>query len=269
MARLAQSRAGTAALALALVLAFTPAIVNSAQATTATYPVGVYNGLEPSGEAPPIASALPGYTLHYVNDFIGTELPAGWSTFTGIPGGDPGGQFASSHVTVSNGLLQLNTWRDRHFHNHWVTGGLCQCELARTYGAYFVRSRVTGAGPNEVELLWPVTNRWPPEIDFSETLGKLSFTSATIHFGNTNTMVHRTLNVAMTQWHTWGVIWTPTNITYLIDGRVWGVVTQSSQIPSVPMTLDMEQRTRCTIGRQCPVAPVTMQVDWVAEYVPS
>lgn len=250
-------------------LALTPMIVNIAQATTATYAVGVYNGLEPSGEAPPIASSLPGYKLSYINDFIGTTLPAGWDTFTGIPGGDPGGQFASSHVTLSGGLLRLSTWKDRRYHGHWVTGGLCQCGLARTYGAYFVRSRVTGVGPNEVVLLWPVTNRWPPEIDFSETLGQLSFTSATVHFGRANTMVHRTLNVDMTQWHTWGVIWTPTDITYLVDGRVWGAIAQSSQIPRVPMTLDMEQRTRCTIGRQCPVSPVTMLVDWVAEYVPS
>jgi len=256
-------------MALFALLALTPTFIKPAQAAIATYQVGVVNSHEPSGEAPPFASALPGYTLRYINDFIGTRLPAGWYTFTGVPGGDPGGQFASSHVTVSNGLLQLNTWRDQRYHNHWVTGGLCQCQLTQTYGAYFVRSRVTGAGPNEVELLWPATNRWPPEIDFSETLGKLTFTSATLHYGRSNVMVHRTINIDMTQWHTWGVIWTPTNITYLVDGHDWGEVTQSSQIPRVPMTLDMEQRTRCTINRQCPSAPVTMQVDWVAEYVPN
>jgi len=250
-------------------LTLTPVIVNVAQATTATYAVGIYSSLEPSGEAPPITSSLPGYNLSYINDFIGTSLPAGWNTFTGIPGGDPGGQFASSHVTVSGGLLRLNTWKDRQYRGHWVTGGLCQCGLARTYGAYFVRSRVTGAGPNEVELLWPVTNLWPPEIDFSETGGSLSFTTATVHFGSANVMDHSTLNVDMTQWHTFGVLWTPNAVTYLVDGRVWGLIAQSSHIPRVPMTLDMEQRTRCTVGRQCPVSPVTMQVDWVAEYVPS
>ena len=267
--RFATSRRRAPLLAAIIVLAMATTTVNAARAATATYPVGVYSSLEPSGESPPIMSALPGYTLHYINDFIGTKLPAGWDTFTGIPGGDPGGQFASSHVTVSDGMLQLNTWRDPRFHHHWVTGGLCQCGLARVYGAYFVRSRVTGAGPNEVELLWPVTNRWPPEIDFSETLGKLTFTSATLHYGASNVMVHRTLNVDMTKWHTWGVIWSPTNVSYLIDGQVWGEVKQSAQIPRVPMTLDMEQRTRCTINRQCPNAPVTMQIDWVAEYVPS
>ena len=247
---------------------------NSNSNTTSTltfgtsYPTGTPNSSEPSGEAPPSANALRGYRLSYVTNFSGTTLPSGWNVFTGIPGGDPGGQFAANHVVVSGGLLTLNTWKDPAYQDRWVTGGLCQCGYSQTYGAYFVRSRATGAGANQAELLWPLANRWPPEIDFNENGGRVDMTSSTVHFGTTNHVDQRHLVINMTQWHTWGVVWTPTSITYVVDGYQWSSVTVPTEIPSQPMTLDMEQRQLCALGRECPSAPESMQVDWVAEYAP-
>jgi beta-glucanase (GH16 family) len=230
------------------------------------YPIGVADTSEPSGFAPPTATALVGYNETYVSDFPGTSLPSGWETFTGVPGSDPEGQFGSAHVTVSGGLLRLNTWRDPAYNNEWVTGGLCQCSSSQTYGAYFVRSRVTGAGPTEVELLWPASNIWPPEIDFNESGSVTKSTSATLHDGTH--IDQRTLMIDGTHWHTWGVIWTPTSITYTVDGRAWGRVTQSAEIPRQPMELHIQQQTDCDLIYECPTAPESMYVDWVAEYSP-
>ncbi len=230
------------------------------------YPVGVPDVSEPSREAPPSAQALVGYRQSYVTDFPGTSVPRGWNVYTGVPGGAPGAHFGISHVAVTNGQLELLTFRNPHWFNRWMTGGLCQCGVARVYGAYFVRSRVSGPGPNEVELLWPLTNKWPPEIDFNETGGTVAATSSSVHFGAQNTIVRRGVVVDMTQWHTWGVIWTPTSITYTVDGRVWGVFNVARDIPKVRMTLDLEQVTKCPVGRLCPTSPQSMYVDWVAEY---
>ena len=243
-----------------------PTTVVPTTVVTTSYPVGNRDPSEPSGYAPPSANALSNYSQSYVSDFSGTSLPAGWNVFTGQPGGDPGAQWDAAHVSVSNGVLSLNTYQDPSYNNEWVAGGLCQCGLAQTYGAYFVRSRVTGAGPTNVELLWPATNVWPPEIDFNETGGTTTGTSATVHWGSANNQDQRTTNVDMTQWHTYGVIWTPTTLTYTLDGAVWGTVTNSSEIPSVPMTLDLTQQTWCSSGFACPTAPQSMQIDWVAEY---
>jgi hypothetical protein len=233
------------------------------------YPIGTPDALEPSGDAPPAADALDGYTMSYENDFIGTTIPTGWFIFTGIPGGDPGGHFGSSHVVVSDGLLDLNAYRDPNWHNRWVTGGLCQCSVAHTYGAFFERSRVTAAGANEVVLLWPVSNKWPPEIDFNETDGSDSYTSSSVHFGKTNHFVRLQLNIDVTQWHTYGVIWTPQSILFTVDGRIWGTFTDSADIPKVPMDLNIEQRQECEEHRQCPTEPESLEVDWVAEYLPA
>jgi hypothetical protein len=70
----------------------------------------------------------------------------------------------------------------------------------------------------------------------------------------------------MTKWHTWGVIWTSRSIIFVVDGQVWGTDRAPSHIPRQAMTLDIQQSTRCSSDTQCPTGPVSMQVNWVAEY---
>jgi hypothetical protein len=243
-----------------------PPVTTTTTAPAQTYPVGVADASEPSGMAPPATDAMPGYTQSYVTDFPGGSLPSGWDVFTGTPGGDAGAQWGAAHVTVGGGLLSLNTWRDPAYNNEWVAGWLCQCGVSKTYGAYFVRTRVTGAGPTQVELLWPAGNHWPPEIDFNESGGTTDATSATLHFDSKNDQDQRRVSVDLTQWHTWGVIWTPTSVTYTVDGKEWGSVHVASEISDVPMTLDLTQQTWCSSSFACPTAPQSMEVDWVAEY---
>jgi hypothetical protein len=232
------------------------------------YLVGTPSHADPSGMAPPGLTSMKQYLRTYVADFPGTLLPAGWVDFTGIPGGDAQGQFAATHVQVAHGMLQLHAWQDPKYHNKWTTGGLCQCGHALTYGAFFVRSRITGPGPNEVELLWPASNTWPPEVDFNETGNVDSSTSWTIHFGGAqDDTFQRTLHgVDMTKWHTWGVIWTPRSLTFTVDGQPWGTYTNPAAIPHVPMTLDLQQRPACAVGPSCPAAKQSLLIDWVAEY---
>ena len=228
--------------------------------------VGVADPSEPSSMSPPLTNALAGYQRSYVTDFSGSTLPSGWSTFAGSPGGDPGTSWQASQVVVGNGVLQLNAAYDNNL-QEWVTGGTCVCSLPQTYGAYFVRSRMTGPGPTVVELLWPADGHtWPPEIDFNETYGPAVTSMATVHFGADNSTDHRSVSIDMTQWHTWGVIWSPSAITYVVDGKVWGVVNTPGEIPTIPMTLDIQQQTWCSSGFACPTAPQSTLVDWAAIY---
>ena len=151
---------------------------------TVVYPVGNVQPLEPSGLGPPLPGALAGYHRVYTTDFSGEALPPGWLTFTGVPGGDPNTRFSPSHVVVHAGMLRLSTYHDPAYRGfRWTSGGLCQCGRPMTFGAFFVRSRITNAGPNEVELLWPAASVWPPEIDFNESGSRWSATSGTVHHG--------------------------------------------------------------------------------------
>lgn len=240
-------------------------LTNSARSA---YPLGVVDGAEVSGVAPPGANALAGYRLSYETNFPGTSVPSGWSLFKAVPPNDPGGQFAYSHVVVDDGILHLNAWRDPAFNNEWVTGGLCQCGLAMKFGAYFVRSRITAAGPNAAQLLWPLSNTWPPEIDFNENDGRASGTSSTLHWSPINQIDQRFININMEQWHTWGIIWSPSSVIYTVDGQVWGKISNPSEITGVPMTLNFEQTQHCKQNYECPTRPTSMEVNWVAEYSP-
>jgi hypothetical protein len=234
-----------------------------------TYPLGTPSAAEPSGYAPPGAGALPGFHRVYLDDFNSPGMPPGWDVFTGVPGGDPGGHFGRDHVKVAAGLLQLNTYRDPAFGNQWVTAGMCQCGFPRVYGAYFIRSRITGGGANQVQLLWPESNQWPPEIDFNESGGYVAVTSWTFHFSALNHLIQERLDINMLVWHTWGLIWTSRGLTFTVDGRVWGRVAEPAIMPSVPLRLDLEQRALCSMHAQCPRRAVSMDVDWIEEYSPN
>jgi beta-glucanase (GH16 family) len=211
---------------------------------------------------------MTGYTQTYVDDFSGSSL-AGWAAYSGSASGDSGSQWGGvSHAVVANGMLSLETFQDPNYNNEWVTGGVSQ-NTVQTYGAYFVRSRVTGAGPTNVELLFPAVG-WPPEVDFNETGGDTTGMTATTIFAlsssGAKSQVQLQQQIDMTQWHTWGVIWTPTSLTYTVDGKVWGSITNPAEVPQQLMELDLQQQTWCSSGYACPTAPQQMDVDWVAEY---
>jgi hypothetical protein len=222
---------------------------------------------EPSRLAPPPTHLLGGFTLSYCTDFPGRSIPPGWFKFSGVPGGDPSGLFARSHVAVSGGELSIKVMK--HPGSRWSSGGICHCGLPRLYGAFFVRSRVTGSGPDEIDLLWPVAHLWPPEVDFNESNAHTGTTTWSVHFGGTDSEVHGAARIDLLRWHTWGVLWTAQSIRFLVDGRLWGAVTKSSEIPHQPMTLDVQNQTFCGRGTECPAHPVAMQIDWVAEYAPT
>jgi outer membrane protein OmpA-like peptidoglycan-associated protein len=108
--------------------------------------------------------------------------------------------------------------------------------------------------------------KWPPEIDFNETSGVVSGTSATLRYGPGGQQKQVQRTVDMTQWHTWGVIWTPTSVLYTVDGHVWGRFQVPSKVPHVSMTLNIQQQTWCSSNFACPTSPQSTQVDWVTEY---
>jgi len=238
-------------------------------AATATYPVGVFDVYEPSGFAPPGPNQLAGYEEAYVDDFTGPIDFTMWGLFDGVPKGDPTGRFERNHVWDADGMLHIGTWRDPMRRDKWATGGICLCGVHPTYGAFFVRSRVTSTGPDDAQLLWPLNNSWPPELDFNETGIAPMASTWTDHYRSPKTWVQKTQKINVQRWHTWGIIWTPTAITFVVDGHAWGQLTAKAQIPDLPMTLDLQAQTWCGILPECPSRTSAMLVDWVVVYTPT
>jgi beta-glucanase (GH16 family) len=229
---------------------------------------------DPSGEAMPIGN-LPGWNEVFSDDFNEAALdPSKWLTYWGVPGGDPAGWFDPSHVTTSGGVLDIATYQDPADGDKWAGGGVSlRPGLSQTYGKYLVRFRFSaGVGVAHTLLLWPADNSWPPEIDFSEDNGSnRQIDTSTLHYGSNNTQQSATVSVDLTQWHTFGVEWSPGKIVYTLDGTDWATMT-GAQVPSVPMALAMQTQSWACGGNweQCPDAStparVDLDIDWVVAY---
>jgi beta-glucanase (GH16 family) len=238
---------------------------------------------DPSGVPIPTTSPR-GWREVFADDFTGSSLDWQWTAYWGVPGGDPGGFFDPTHVTVSGGELVISAHKDPADDawdagpNTYVTGGVSSSpSFAQTYGDYLVRFRMdAGQGIAHAILLWPQSNAWPPEIDFSEDNGGQRQTDyATLHYGSGNTQVQKSVAVNLTRWHTLGVQWTPGKLVYTLDGRSWATVTNAN-VPSIPMVLDIQtQAWACgtSTWEQCPnagtPARVNLDVDWVVAYAKS
>jgi Glycosyl hydrolases family 16 len=210
------------------------------------------------------------------DDFNHGLRPSRWGTYSGHPGGDPGGLWAPSHAVVAHGMLNLETYRDPRFGGRWVSAGVSSAPaLRQTYGKYEVRLRIDrGKGVAFVALLWPVRDVWPPEIDFAEDGGETNardHSTATLHYGADDSQLQRTVHVNLARWHTVGVEWQPGRLTYTLDGKTWASV-RSRFVPNQPMEMDLQTQAG-TCGdpyAPCPDAStpahVNAQIDWVAAY---
>ena len=133
-----------------------------------------------------------------------------------------------------------------------------------------------GLSINNLAILWPAQQGvWPPEVDFFQDVGgsRQSF-SASLHAGPDGNgsccvIASPTQDSNGTAWHTYGVQWTPSAITYTIDGRVWASVSSSSlsspaQWPTIPMNLTLQSQNQDSAQPSGTIE--TMTVAWVAEY---
>ncbi len=178
---------------------------------------------------------------------------------------------------------------------HFVAMGIDSCGLEyygdpQVYGAWFARLKADTEPSNiffsNIFLLWPANNQWPPEIDVYEDGGGRSSTSASVYntvgdmcgssptsqclkpYGQSNGESGGTPNNDA-QWHTYGVEWTPSGVTWFIDGRVV-YTAPASQVklpakqPAVPMYMDLQSQN--VQGGGTPTQRESMIVDWVEEY---
>ena len=225
------------------------------------------------------AGDIPGWHQVFADDFTGSALDlTRWHTYSAEPAGDPGGWFDPNHVSVSGGELVLAGYRDPADGGRWATAGVSSSlGLSQTYGKYLVRLRFDrGVGVAHTILLWPTDNASQPEIDFSEDNGANRQTDyETLHPAPLGPQIQHATAVDLSQWHTFGVEWTPGRLVYTLDGRDTSVVT-GAHVPSTPMVMDIQtQAWACgtSTWEQCPNATtpahVNLYVDWAVAYSPA
>lgn len=211
------------------------------------------------------------FQLVFQDDFSSLDTSV-WTRYWGNPGSRPNAFWDPSHVKTQNGVLVLECyWDGAHPEANRTCGAVAAKGKAQTYGKWEVRARADwGPDMNAIALLWPYNDQWTHEIDFMEDWdGRRYDVEGTLHWlpDGKNNWEQNKLNVDMTQWHTYGVIWTPGKVEYTLDGNVWATQTGEIgwKVPDYPMWMALQIENMRELGSETP-AHVNMYVDWIKQY---
>ncbi|MBY8829735.1 glycoside hydrolase family 16 protein [Hephaestia mangrovi] len=143
-----------------------------------------------------------------------------------------------------------------------------RASFSQTYGYFEMRAKWSrGKGLWPAFWLLPASGGWPPEIDIMEAHGdkpRQIFQSVHSKSINSITKTVRMIDPAQ-QYHTYGLLWTPENVDYYIDGE---------KTASIPTPADMHQPmylvANLAVGGGWPgdpdaatQFPATMQIDYI------
>jgi len=177
-----------------------------------------------------------------------------------------GGYYSpSTAIWIAGGIMNIRMWRGAgSVHSAAL---LPKATLSRTYGKYVETFRVADpvAGYKSAHLLWAVN--WPKdgtahEVDFPEG-GWGGQIQAFVHYA-THRPYFRTSAVFGRTWHTSVIQWTPTGMSFYLDGKLVGSLT--GNVADVPMKWVLQNETQ-TDGTIPPVnSSSTMQIKYVAYY---
>lgn len=224
----------------------------------------------PSSGFSPTDATSP-FSLVFQDDFDGLVIdPTAWSVFSG-PGNGRNGPKAAVNSFVANGSLVL---RAQPIAGTWYGAGVANARrVVQTYGKYEMQVRFdAGYGVRTAALLWPAGGGWPPEVDFYEIEGRDALRTTnmlTNHYRDAagiHRMQHGFVKGDYTQWHTVGVEWRPTSLTYTLDGAV--VKTMTTNVPQQPMWFGMNVSLGSPGYRPDATTPshVDANIDWIKIY---
>lgn len=132
--------------------------------------------------------------------------------------------------------------------------------------------------PTKAHGIWPAfwlvptDFSWPPEIDVMEWLGvQPTVDYMTLHYGTANTSVGSspTLPNFNAGFHKLGMLWTPTSITWYVDGTQ--EFSTNLGIPTTPMYMILNNDTggwNNNAVDSTTVFPAILKVDYVRVYSP-
>jgi beta-glucanase (GH16 family) len=188
-------------------------------------------------------------TAAFADEFDGAALDrANWSTTYGGDAMYWNGAFRWDNRMLSVADGQVHIGLEKQPDGIWETSGLATTPtdyapgFSFTYGKVEIRAKasqeVDGAGP--CFLLWPASNdHWPPEVDILETPhGQGMFTNHWAGPEGEDVYESTFFDVDTTQWHVYGLEWTPERLTMTVDGEVMGETT--ANIPSEAMTVGLQ-----------------------------
>ena len=181
------------------------------------------------------------------------------------------------NVSVSGGMLHLTALKQKEGGYNY-TSGIVETGGTPTspptfsflYGYMEMRSKFPpGKGMWPAFWLLPADGTWPPEIDAMEWQGGTpGIDYATIHWGKNNNSSGTSYNTGVdlsSDFHTYGVDWQATYVTWYFDGQVIKQITNTAVIPHKPMYIlvDLAVGGWISFPDKNTHFPATMLVDYV------
>jgi beta-glucanase (GH16 family) len=142
--------------------------------------------------------------------------------------------YATSKVQVAGGALRLLADQQQTVAGLPYTAGMISSKnlLEQQYGWFEARLRIVGTRHSRHWPAWwmfnSVFNQWPPEIDIWELFGTANEYLTNLYRVGSNDIGHNAFS-DFANFHTYGVRWNSTNVTFFRDG----VQTYQSPAPSV------------------------------------
>ncbi len=198
------------------------------------------------------------FSLTWTSTFTSTINTGDWNVYAGPFGSSKNTCFEKVNTTIKNNQLVLTISKTTNgCGRKYTSGGIdTWANHAQTYGRWEVEAQFPAVfGTTGYIGLFPVNGTWPPEVDFAEVIARQPTNMfLTQHYGTTNQTLGVTLSPG-TNWttgfHTYAVEWTPTTLTYYIDGVM--KQTQAVKFSPTPMKLAIGTGTGdCGSWVDCP-----------------
>jgi beta-glucanase (GH16 family) len=151
---------------------------------------------------------------------------------------------------------------------HWASGLLdTAASFSQEYGYFEMRAQLpAGTGVWPAFWMLPANGTWPPEIDVLEAYGDTSLYQ-TVHTGVTGTDTYQITSSVqpsmVSGYHTYGVNWNASTITFYFDGQVVGSQPTPADMHQ-PMYLLVDLAMQAVSG--VTATPKSMQIDYIRAY---
>jgi hypothetical protein len=216
---------------------------------------------------------LPGWKQVFSDDFT-TNAAAGtfgdvyknkFSTYHGFADSYKGGTYNRDVLSVKDGKLDMFLHKKDGRPQVAAPAPIVTTPWAgQTYGKFSVRFKSEAlSGYKTAWLLWPDSNNWSQgEIDFPEggLNGKMWAFNHCVGNPSQNCSWVDT-QTTYTSWHTLSIEWTPSRVTFLLDGQVVGNDTKN--IPTNPMHWVLQTETT---SANAITQDGHLTIDWMTVY---
>jgi hypothetical protein len=234
-------------------------IGNSGQSGTTNKPATTCDSSAGKPSAP-----LTGYKLTDCQDFTDAAMPDGWMAYDGAAPGTVGVGYAPGQCMFGKGTVSLTQSSD---------GSTCglRSNFSQKYGYWEVRMRASttgdnGSAPYPQLMLRPTDSRiYMNQLQyFGADIGQSKFEANFTCVGNPAVSCFRiSRDSDISQWHTYGLEWTPTGFKGFLDGQELYITDGRGATPDASMNQVIQ------LGNLSGVTPVKagkMEIDWSHAY---